>query len=179
MIRKKIYHLLGQLPDEELEHVYWSIESIYQEYRHKKNLLNKGVVISEIIEDANVLIDKWDKSFANSISEKEREEIHYDDFKWHIFSYEKQSCLLEEEARKAFTAMTKDEVYVMYEGAPFIFLYSNSSKLVAEDFDTQDDIYIFDKNFTWTYVRTHESLCGPYFYRVNEMTDEKTQGDKP
>ncbi|MGG0542680.1 DUF4275 family protein [Priestia aryabhattai] len=23
-----------------------------------------------------------------------------------------------------------------------------------------------DKDFTWTYVITHESSCGPYFYRT-------------
>ena len=33
----------------------------------------------------------------------------------------------------------------------------------AEDFSC-GDIYIVDKEFTWTYVYTHEGFwCGPYF----------------
>lgn len=39
------------------------------------------------------------------------------------------------------------------------------SKITAEeiDKDTGSDVYIVAKDFTWTYVRTHESACGPYF----------------
>ena len=25
------------------------------------------------------------------------------------------------------------------------------------------DWYVVDRNFTWTYVQTHEEDCGPYF----------------
>ena len=27
------------------------------------------------------------------------------------------------------------------------------------------DWYLVDKDFTWTYVQTHEADCGPYFCR--------------
>lgn len=37
------------------------------------------------------------------------------------------------------------------------------NKMKAEDFSC-GDIYIVDKEFTWTYVYTHEGFwCGPYF----------------
>ncbi|OME88975.1 DUF4275 family protein [Paenibacillus sp. FSL F4-0100] len=70
------------------------------------------------------------------------------------------------EARNAFNTENKDELYVMYQNSPSVLLYSNAKAIVAEDFDSQQDIYIFDKNFTWTYVNTHEDMCGPYFYKV-------------
>ena len=34
----------------------------------------------------------------------------------------------------------------------------------AVDKDRRGDVYIVAKDFSWTYVRTHEiGLCGPYF----------------
>ncbi|MBM7606677.1 hypothetical protein JOC75_004731 [Metabacillus crassostreae] len=165
MIRTKINQLLDKLPEEELENVYWSIKSIEEEYLYNKNLQDKGVVISDI-EDSEELIKRWDRTFAKNISDHVKRDIYYDQFRWHIFSYEKQECLEEEAARNAFNAVEKQDLYIMYQGVTSVLLYLNASELVAENFDSQQDIYIFDKNFSWTYVNTHESMCGPYFYKV-------------
>ncbi len=166
MIRDKINQILDKLPEDELNNVYWSIKSIEQEYLHNKSLQDKGVITS-YLEESEELIQKWDYSFAKNISESVKRDIYYDQFKWHIFSYEKQECLKEEEARNAFNAVAKEELYIMYQGNPIVSLYSNASELKAEDFDSKQDIYIFDKNFSWTYVLTHESMCGPYYYKIN------------
>lgn len=123
-------------------------------------------MISELIGDPHDIINLWDNTFAQNISEELKEAIHYDQFKWHIFSYEKQFCLKKNSARIAFDAETKDELYVMYQNSPNILIYNNANNIVSTDFDSEQDIYIFDKNFTWTYVHTHESMCGPYFYKV-------------
>lgn len=166
MIRDKIDKILDCLPEEELENVYWSIVFIQEDYIFKQNLREKGVVI-EVVNEAEKIIDLWDKRFAQNISEGLKEEIYYEQFKWHIFSYEKQKCLEREVARKAFDTLSKEEFYVMYQGSPILFLYTNANEVISRDFDTQQDIYVFDKNFTWTYVHTHESMCGPYFYKIN------------
>lgn len=167
MIREQINKILDSLPEEELKEVYWSILPIQENYTFTKNLTEKGVFISELFKEVEEIILNWDRSFAKNINEKVKESIYYEQFKWHIFSYEMQECEKEKEARKAFNNIPKDELYVMYQNSPFIFLYKNASKVVASDFDSQEDIYIFDKNFTWTYVNTHESMCGPYFYKVS------------
>ncbi|MEK8196154.1 MULTISPECIES: DUF4275 family protein [unclassified Lysinibacillus] len=166
MIRDKIDKILDSLPEEELENVYWSLIFIQEDYIYKQNLREKGVFI-ELVNEAEDIIDLWEKTFAQNISEELKEEINYDQFKWHIFSYEKKECLKKEIARKAFDNLSKEEFYVMYQGSPIVFLYTNASKVISRDFDMQQDIYIFDKNFTWTYVHTHESMCGPYFYQIN------------
>lgn len=166
MIRKKINEILDRLPDEELKEVYWTIESVQKNYLYRKNLLEKGVNISEIYEEAQEIIDLWDRTFAQNIREEVKESIYYSQFKWHIFSYEKQSSLKEDEARRAFDAEPKDELYVNYQNSPIVLLYSNANNVIAADFDSQQDIYIFDKNFNWTYVHTHESMCGPYFHKI-------------
>lgn len=166
MIRKEIQLILDSLPEEELQKIYWSIQVIQKEYLYKEKLIEKGVIISDLFDEATEVINKWDKTFTQSISDDVKESIYYDQYKWHIFSYEIQDCLKEQEARNAFNSESKDELYIMYQNSPRVLLYSNADAIVAEDFDSQQDIYIFDKNFTWTYVNTHEDMCGPYFYKV-------------
>lgn len=166
MIRNEINQLLNSLPEEELNKVYWTVKIIQNQYLFKKNLVDKGVAISENYDESEKIIDKWDNTFAQNISHEIKDAIHYDQFRWHIFSYEQQACLVGEKARKAFDDVIKDEIYVMYQRSPDVYLYKNAKDLTADIFDHEQDIYLFDREFTWTYVHTHESMCGPYFYRV-------------
>ncbi|RPK29564.1 hypothetical protein EDO6_00187 [Paenibacillus xylanexedens] len=57
----------------------------------------------------------------------------------------------------------------MYESGGWVLLYENANQVIAADFDSEQDIYIFDRAFTWTYVYTHESMCGPYFYKIEQV----------
>lgn len=40
---------------------------------------------------------------------------------------------------------------------------ADAGRLTACLFESEQDIYIVDRNFDWTFVKTHESYCGPYF----------------
>ena len=40
--------------------------------------------------------------------------------------------------------------------------------LKVTHFAQEEDVYVVDENFTWTYVVTHENYCGPYFSKVDE-----------
>ncbi|AJS58557.1 DUF4275 family protein [Paenibacillus sp. IHBB 10380] len=162
----EINRILENLPEEELNEVYWYVKRIQKKYLFKKNLTEKGVIISELFEESQDIIDLWDRTFAWNISEEVKESIYYNQYRWHIFSYEKQVCSIKETARKEFNEVTKSEIYVMYQDSPYVMLYKNANNVVAEDFDSEQDIYIFDRDFTWTYVHTHESMCGPYYYKV-------------
>lgn len=84
MIRDKIDKILDSLPEEELENVYWSLVFFKEDYIYKQHLCEKGVVI-ELVNEAEEIINLWDKTFAQNISEKIKEEINYGQFKWHIF----------------------------------------------------------------------------------------------
>jgi len=42
-----------------------------------------------------------------------------------------------------------------------------TNKVTSEELKMKNDIYIMDKNFSWTYVNTHEPECGPYFAMSN------------
>ncbi|MEC0178436.1 DUF4275 family protein [Paenibacillus favisporus] len=152
-----------------MQEIFWTVEAVRKNYLFKKNLQDKGVVVSEIYEGFVQIVAAWDCAFAHNISEETKKVIHYDQFKWHIFSYEKKRCLKEEAARHAFDELKKDEIYIMYQSRPYIYLYENAQDVRASDFDSEQDIYIFDKKFTWTYIHTHESSCGPYLYKTTQF----------
>ena len=35
----------------------------------------------------------------------------------------------------------------------------------ANAFDGFAEVYVVDKDFKWTYIKTHENMCGPYFMK--------------
>ena len=80
MMRPKIDEILDSLPKDELENVYRSIKFIEDEYLFKKNLLDKGVIITELFEEAEEIKGLWDNTFAENINEEMRESIHYHQF---------------------------------------------------------------------------------------------------
>lgn len=168
MVRDEINRMLDVLPENELNVARTYIEMVHRKYMYQKKLKDKGVQITELCEESDEIIQRWDEVFAHHLDELLKEVIHYSQFKWHMFSYEQQDCLQNDEARAAFDAEDKHELYVMYQDSPYIQVYENASAVVAADFDEQQDIYIFDKAFTWTYVHTHESMCGPYFYKIEQ-----------
>ena len=45
-----------------------------------------------------------------------------------------------------------------------------NGKITAAQLDqNEEDVYVVDEDFRWTYVHTHEDgWCGPYFCRNNE-----------
>ncbi|WP_341518813.1 DUF4275 family protein [Bacillus paramobilis] len=113
---------------------------------------------------------RWEGHFANHLSDEEKEDIFlYGDkyacgYLWHIFSYEKKKCIEGEEAKK--------DCYIFYQHCDDVLLIKDASLLHMDDIlcERDDmykgDIYIVDKAFTWTFVKTHEHRwCGPYFAR--------------
>ena len=97
---------------------------------------------------------------------KKRDHIYLDEFLWHVFSYDKRNCLQEEQADIAFNRESKKSCYVFYQHSDDAFILENATALTADDLISEEDIYVVDKEFSWTYVRTHETgLCGPYFCR--------------
>jgi hypothetical protein len=165
--KHEIIKILEKLPDEELDNVLWAAKHIEERYLFKKHLISKGAKITNQIDHSEEIIALWDATFAGDISEEIKREVNFNQFKWHIFSNKKQECLSKNAARCAFNAEKKNEVYVMYQNSPYITLLNAADEILAEDFDNEQDVYIFDRSFIWTYVKTHESMCGPYFSRLN------------
>lgn len=126
----------------------------------------KELQIRPINEWNEYLKKRWEENFARSLSDKEKEDIFLlNGFLWHIFSYDKVDYLKENDAKDSFDKINKNFLYVFYQLENEAYIIENTKNLKASDFNGQGDIYITDKDFTFTYVNTHEEgYLGPYFF---------------
>ncbi len=138
-------------------------------------LKNKKVKVIEIPKWGTYLRKMWEENFADHMSNEEKKAIYlYDNdgacgYLWHLFSYEKRPCLIGEEADKAFNCEEKKACYVFYQHSDYAMIVEGADMVNASDFMDESDIYITDKEFNWTYVKTHETgWCGPYFSSKNK-----------
>lgn len=132
------------------------------EILHKQN-----IQYTEIGKWGKYLRGVWEKEFAGAISIDEKRKIYLHDYLWHLFSYRKAKACEKDHAKNTFNNESKNRVYVFYQHSDYALTIENAKNIVAEDFNYEDDIYIVDTEFEWTYVNTHESACGPYFYHKN------------
>lgn len=133
-------------------------------------LRRKNIRVTEIPKWGTYLRKQWENNFADHLSEDEKKSIFlYDEdgfcgYLWHIFSYKRRDCLHEIEADLALKKEAKNSCFIFYQHSDEAYIVENAKALTAEDFINEEDIYIVDKEFNWTYVRTHETgWCGPYF----------------
>ncbi|MED1723806.1 MULTISPECIES: DUF4275 family protein [Brevibacillus] len=115
---------------------------------------------------------EWENHFASHLSEEEKQRINlnrrggFQGYLWHLFSYRMRDCLQREEADQAFRQVSGESCYVFYQLSNKVWIMESPSQLSVEDLAEECDVYVVDKQFTWTYVRTHEKeWCGPYFCR--------------
>lgn len=130
-------------------------------------LRNRNIKVIEIPQWGAFLRKQWEDNFANHISSNEKKDIFLNDtcgFLWHLFSYEKRTCLQGEEANKAFINMPKNSCYVFNQTTDDALILEAPFSISVDDLMEESDIYIVDKEFNWTYVKTHETgYLGPYF----------------
>lgn len=168
------YHFLNSINHCFPKHSFCALEGRIVMRRNKVYLLpilkKKNVTVTELPDEGPMLRKKWEEAFANHLSEREKRAIYLHDrggacgFLWHVFSYEKRECLTEKEADEAFNKQEKDTCYIYYQDDDDALLIENASAVTANDFFHEYDVYVVDKEFTWTYVRTHETgWFGPYF----------------
>ncbi|SCG82437.1 hypothetical protein DW1_0829 [Proteiniborus sp. DW1] len=135
-------------------------------------LQKKKIKVTEAPKWGVFLRKQWEDSFVDHLTTKEKKDIFLLDddgfcgYLWHVFSYEKRSCLQGPEAEKAFNNEQKNYCYVFWQHSDYALIIENAKMLNSNDLKEEQDIYVVDKDFKWTYVKTHETLwCGPYFSR--------------
>jgi hypothetical protein len=125
-------------------------------------LKDKGIRVMELNNKRNELIKRWGESFVKDIPKNGR-------FMWHIFNYDGLSCKKGQSAKKAFNRVIKDECYIFYQEFENALLLENANSLTSEDIINEYegnicDVYVVNKDFTWTFIVTHEEDYGPYYY---------------
>lgn len=127
----------------------------------------KNVSIEVLDKAGKDLRKQWEEKFACNLSSNQKSKICLNKYLWHLFSYQQVEHLSGQEAVKEFDTIRKNECFIFYQHGDVARKLINSKYIKAENFDTEDDIYVVDKNMNWTYVHTHEDDCGPYFYKIN------------
>ena len=114
--------------------------------------------------------ERWLDTFAADVSEEDlgKHVLVGGGYLWHIFSYNLVPCLEGDEARKALAELPDTECYRFYKEYPPQDQPRIKAIEMSEVSSLPDglDWYLVDKDFTWTYVHTHEEDCGPYFCKV-------------
>lgn len=114
---------------------------------------------------------EWLLHFAANISKRDIENkvVKTGNYIWHIFSWElvnSNDYLTSEKARHAFNKANKANAWyiIPFERNASVKIL-NFKNITAEQLDEETEIYIVARDFSWTYIKTHEDdLCGPYFY---------------
>jgi hypothetical protein len=68
----------------------------------RKRLENRGIMVEEWIGKGEEFRKRWAQAFTDAISPQEKQSIYFDQFLWHVFSYEKLPCLEGKAAMRAF-----------------------------------------------------------------------------
>ncbi len=112
--------------------------------------------------------NKWIKTFAPNIPKKDLQKYinSMGNYIWHIFSWElisENQYFIGEKAREAYDKINKNGAFYI---EWFKDKHTNDMTLdlnTAKALDDFIEIYVVDKDFKWTYIKTHEEMCGPYF----------------
>ena len=143
----------------------------YDVNQFRQVLRNKGV---EIIEFTAGEEDFYRQEWFNRVvpehkQQKARESHCFDSedscgFLWHVFSYDILDCVKGSEAKHAFDSVAKQEAVLLANlGDIASCRLKNLANIKAEYFDILEDVIVTDADFAWTYAKTHEPACGPYF----------------
>lgn len=89
----------------------------------------------------------------------------YCGYLWHVFSYELLDCIKGEAARNLFNESVRKDAVLLLNVDDAACIINDISSFTAQDFDDLYDIILTANDYSWTYVKTHEPDCGPYFYR--------------
>ena len=113
----------------------------------------------------------WLDHFAVGISKKAINEyvVSAGNYLWHIFSWElldERKFLVGDDAKAAYDKVCKH-------GALYIEWFGNDEAKemtrelgTADALDKMTEVYVVASDFSWTYIKTHESMCGPYFMKL-------------
>ena len=119
----------------------------------------------------NEFSSKWLSCFAKDISRKDIEKyvISAGSYLWHVFSWgliDEKLFLKGDDARKAYDKIDKhNALYINW----FEDDETNNYTVALNTADTVDktmELYVVASDFSWTYMKTHECMCGPYFMKL-------------
>lgn len=107
--------------------------------------------------------EKYISTFFSNLTKEQKDEIYFEEYMWHAFSYNKVKAKEGFEAIEELRKHSINNVYVIFEKSRKILeeeniTYEQIYNNVLKNKDWYTDCYIIDKNFKWTFVLTHETI---------------------
>jgi hypothetical protein len=90
---------------------------------------------------------------------------------WHLFSFSYAHAVEGKAASDEFDSTKKCKSILLCNWDEKGYVLSHTYKLKAEILEKFTDVIVTSANFAWTYCKTHESDCGPYFYRPKKKNN--------
>ena len=119
----------------------------------------------------NEFYSTWLCHFAKDIPRKDIEKyvVSTGNYLWHVFSWkllDENTFLTGDKARRAYDRIDKHNAFCIEwfedDETKDFTMKLNTAKVL----DKMTEIYIVASDFSWTYIKTHESMCGPYFMKL-------------
>jgi Domain of unknown function (DUF4275) len=111
------------------------------------SFIKRGIVVTACKDKGEELRHRWEREFTKGISRSVKRSIYFNDYLWHVFSYQKLPSLTNDEATNAFENEKKHNCYVSYQRNDGAYLLDNAEGLMAGDFIKEQDVYIVDTGF--------------------------------
>ena len=119
----------------------------------------------------NDFYKKWLQCFAEGITPQaiNKYVVSTGNYIWHIFSWgliSDYKYLTGNSAKIAYNNVSKQRALCIE------WFIDDETKSLTDELGTADaldkktEIYVVSPDFTWTYIKTHESMCGPYFMKL-------------
>ena len=181
--------LLREKPEEVMYEPpkFWEIGRRIKEYLQSKREMRKyfedcrqkfkqkfdglGIEYSELsVGEYKKYKKLWADTYAPADAEKRKIEqlcvqnAEYSTYLWHIFSYEFLNAETDD-APRLYDVADKKECMLISNGPSLGFKLKNADLLTADVLNEFDDVTVTASDFSWTYSKTHEEYCGPYYYK--------------
>ena len=181
--------LLREKPEEVMYEPpkFWEIGRRIKEYLQSKREMRKyfedcrqkfkqkfdglGIEYSELsVGEYKKYKKLWADTYAPADADKRKIEqlcvqnAEYSTYVWHIFSYEFLNAETDD-APRLYDVADKKECMLISNGPSLGFKLKNADLLTADVLNEFDDVTVTASDFSWTYSKTHEVYCGPYYYK--------------
>lgn len=117
---------------------------------------------------------EWVKRMIPSFADEKKVRAHClgeGCYLWHLFSFSHAHAIEGTEASAEFDATKKCKSILLCNWDEKGYVLSHTYKLKAETLEKFTDVIVTAANFGWTYCKTHEYDCGPYFYRAKKKNN--------
>lgn len=137
----------------------------------KDALKKKGMFVKKLSNQGEFFRKRWENEFASALSASQKRKFIWTNFYGMHLAMKSSLAYKENKRFKRLSTKLRTTVICCLRMMNESLRLSKCKHLTTADLSENtnmylEDLYVVDKDFTWTYVIIHESSCGPYFYRT-------------